>query len=484
VEKLIIPSLHPELVAAAEGVLATTFADVTPSTIKSAANNTFTEEMLGDLAPPKDQALIHLVALGDHETYGPNRNCDAFTAEANQKYHHTFEKHAHVFQEHKNKDPKTAIGTVKRSAYNPEMKRVELAIWLDKAKAPKEYEMAKEGKQLSFSMSCKIKEDVCSICGNKSATAHDYCEHLQPGSRGKWHGEHEKFAFMFNPEPKFFDISEVKHPADRIAHYLSYQLPEGHAKAASASTDKYSILAGVDLLDVFKDKSASMNPLYRRHLQALREFEQTEDTAKRQLLKVASSSFETDPVSDSVIEALRDAEPSTVMYKLAQNRISLSFLDFCRYITGDSAETIMKSAGYKKASACILPSLFDTISQSPEMVDPLMAQFLPGETSGVLADPGNKDSLDKALSVLTERCGVNPDVVRPRVLQVIVVKKASDAEDREAWKSIAVPAEESYTTLAQAYGIFKTAFRISVEQQLGTNAVDDYFTGLIVGQNQ
>ena len=99
--------------------------------------------------------------MGDGETYGQNRNGDYWPKEANSKYHDTFVKKGHFFREHNNRDPKEAIGIVKASAHNSDMSRIELVIHGDKKKAEEEYELAKEGKALSFSMSARVPYDIC-----------------------------------------------------------------------------------------------------------------------------------------------------------------------------------------------------------------------------------------------------------------------------------------------------------------------------------
>lgn len=106
------------------------------------------------LRPPAGYVGIHTVALGDWEHYGMNRNGDAFTKLACQKYHKTFVKHGHVFRNHDNKNPDNAIGKIAASIYNEPMGRIELIVWADEKKAaPELHKLAKEG-TASFSMAC------------------------------------------------------------------------------------------------------------------------------------------------------------------------------------------------------------------------------------------------------------------------------------------------------------------------------------------
>ena len=106
------------------------------------------------LKPPKGMTGIHLVALGDSEAYPMNRNGDLFPKEACQKYYDTFVKHGHVFEHHRNKDPKKAIGQIKAAAYNPDMHRIELYIWADNEKAHDHLERLEKTGEVPFSMAC------------------------------------------------------------------------------------------------------------------------------------------------------------------------------------------------------------------------------------------------------------------------------------------------------------------------------------------
>ena len=97
--------------------------------------------------------------------------------------------------------------------------------------------MAKQGKALSFSMSCRVPNDRCSICGNEAKSISAYCEHL--GRRmGQYDNDMRKYAFAYNDKPTFFDISRVKNPADRIAHFLSYSFNEGDDIVINSGLDK------------------------------------------------------------------------------------------------------------------------------------------------------------------------------------------------------------------------------------------------------
>lgn len=163
--------------------------------------------------------FLLLTALGAGEIWGPNVNGDFFHRDDILRSYKTFETFGFVYVHHKNKDPQKASGKVLLAHYNPRMHRVELIVQLDRSKAPNIAADADNGKLWDVSMGCKVKFDVCSICGNKAYTRAQYCTHLKhhmceilPDGRQ---------VYAINPNPRFFDISFVWVGADRTAKVLA-----------------------------------------------------------------------------------------------------------------------------------------------------------------------------------------------------------------------------------------------------------------------
>ena len=172
-----------------------------------------------DLQPDKDHVGIHLVALGDSEHFGLNRNFDGFSKAACIKYHDTFVKHGHVFRHHRNRPERgdKILGNVKASAYNEDMGRIELFVHAHKDAARDELQkLAKDG-ETPHSMACRVPGDFCTRCGTfrKNASDPNQCEHIAE-KLGELYDD-GTVAGMDNRDPTFFDISFVGRPADRIA---------------------------------------------------------------------------------------------------------------------------------------------------------------------------------------------------------------------------------------------------------------------------
>lgn len=210
-------------------------------------------DQLDGMEVPDNHTVIHIIAVGDGETWGPNRNCDSFSREDNKKTHHLFRDIGHVFRNHKNHSPSLAVGNVLATAHNDLMDRIELMLALDNDKCADEIQQLHEGRDLPTSMGTKQAFDVCSYCEHKAKTAAEHCSHV------KYHlgevADNGVKVAMLNPNPRYFDISLVFKPADRIAYTLK--------KIASGN----SVLGGHELAEAMgldcssSEKTAVLNRL-------------------------------------------------------------------------------------------------------------------------------------------------------------------------------------------------------------------------------
>ena len=160
------------------------FAEFNSPAMSKEAENVFGRSY-DSLKPTDDKYVgIHLVALGDEEHYGPNRNFDSMTKESCIRDHDTFVKHGHVFSHHHNDAEKDEIlGSIKASAYNDKMGRIELFIWADKEKAKEGLDQLEKEGEASFSMATRVPWDECFPKGTLVRTNHGYVqiEEIRPG---------------------------------------------------------------------------------------------------------------------------------------------------------------------------------------------------------------------------------------------------------------------------------------------------------------
>ena len=171
----------------------------------------------GDLFPEK--ALIH--APPDWESFSPEKMKEVGKT---WKYGFPSFMNAYPYKHHVNKDPSRAFGEVKLAVWNPKMHRVELVVYLDRALCEKwaagdVIERIDRGEYPDVSMGCKVPFDICMICGHKSKTRKDYCEHARD-MMNKILPDGRKVAVR-NDSPRFFDISFVFIGADKSAKMLA-----------------------------------------------------------------------------------------------------------------------------------------------------------------------------------------------------------------------------------------------------------------------
>jgi hypothetical protein len=204
---------------------------------------------LDELLP--GEVPVHLIALGATEAVGANRNGDGFKSATCRAKHDTFVKKAKVYFNHANKVASCPRqGRVIASAFNEDMRRVELLVGLNGTKEAAErdhpelgrvattwLEKMASGVDPSVSMACLIDHDVCQFCHNKAKTRDDYCDIMPvklasgrtiPACSGfgcrnglTKVASDGRMQFVDNPDPlTWFDISEVDRPACRIAYSL------------------------------------------------------------------------------------------------------------------------------------------------------------------------------------------------------------------------------------------------------------------------
>lgn len=411
--------------------------------VKSAASNTLTREMLDAHKPDKDHFLLHVIALGDHEHFGANRNGDAFPKAACEKYHPTFVSHGHYFREHRNRDPKQSIGSIKAAHYNPEMGRVELAVWGHVKKAEDVLQKLKDGKPIGNSMSCRVPNDRSSVTGRLAKTPSeydDYCKYRM----NQYIPEHKKFAFVYNDHPTFFDISDVKNPADRIAYTLEGMMP----KAASAS-----LLTGVDLASAegVNLPGTGRDPYRQQLIEKLAALETYLDHVDREggtderalFAKHAARRAFRGEITEAQLAAFKSVSPGTLFRKLASREVILPFISFAAYATGRTVAEAAAHPGVRAAQAA-LPQIFTKLAACPACAE-LEDMCEPSSEFLATADLGAGDMVDKAMAQVTRDFSTQPAHVKSRVIFNTTAPAPAPVE-----KSAAADGESEILTRAYA----------------------------------
>lgn len=215
------------------------------------------QQFIARLKPREDKTYALVNALGATEIWGPNINADGFSIDAlkheppgwrnippwdvearralaaTAPYGYTTFYGANAFRHHKNKPyapyNHPVYGNVVLAVWHDRMKRVELVQELDHGLCQagggwEIIEKLRAGEFLPVSMGCRVKYDVCSICGHRAKTRKDYCEHmnrLDPRFRPNMILPDGRIIFVWNPHPRFFDISYVLIGADKTAKVMA-----------------------------------------------------------------------------------------------------------------------------------------------------------------------------------------------------------------------------------------------------------------------
>jgi hypothetical protein len=414
---------------------------------KLASADSTSRRWLSQFKPDNDHFLIHVIGIGDYERYGFNRNADAFTKKANQDYHHTFVDNGHFFREHRNTNPDLRIGEIAGSMHNDAMGRIELALFGHKKKAAAEYEKLQNGENLSFSMSCLVDYDVDNCTGKHCKTAADYEDHMkfQPG---QYIPGFRKYAFVFNPHPKHFDMSSVGRPADRIAHYLDFCLNnDGDEMKKAASTT--GVMTGAMLAEaegivvpqelqhrplssnqqILMSKLAGLEADYIRAMN---------NEGSRDLVTFAkeAAQFAFDPeedLTDAQIARLRELQPATLFAELGKRATALPFYSFISYAEGRPIAEVRKDPIIKKAAA-MLPVMFNNLHHNmagTDMFDAHDHAFM-----GLL-DKGNSDEIQRLLDEIADKhsAAAGPAAKRTISIRISMMDKPKDSRPH-------VPVEE------------------------------------------
>lgn len=482
-EKTFYPDDHHSLLEAAGGMKFQLFDPSSKHQIKSASEG-IDRKTIAEHMPDDDHFLLHVIAMGADETYGWNRNGDGFSKSALAKYHPTFVTNGHFYREHRNRCPETqGIGMIKHSAYNEPMSRVELLVWGDKRKAEEEYEMAKSGSELSFSMSARLPGDECAACGNFARNLGHYCDHLR-NHMGMYIPSMKKYAYAKNnKDVVFYDISRVGKPADRIAHYLAYKFGEEEGMAKAASTEnivipgaEWAAFEGVNLeknlvnWDVHEEamlnKLAKAEENLNNWNKQAGELSDVERTMVSQVAPSAVSGYELEQEDITLIRDT-DVDLPGLFGELCKSACILPFLDYASLITGMTKQALCEEPQIKRIIRIRIPMMFGQAAEHGCGCDDAAGLVSPAPEG--LSFTGNKDMLEGVMRKVEDSMGMEDDQVKNRATKVVIIKKASYNEPEEA------DIDPFYTSLLDTYTTYvvKSAAFINRYTNVGAEMLPD-----------
>lgn len=351
------------------------------------------------------QTDVHVIALGAYEGIGQNRNGDLFKEAECLKHYKTFVKSGSkkpdgsydgraLNRHHKNKPEDPKYGNIKAAAYNKDMRRIELIVGLDNDKCAEEIQKLSKGEQINVSMAAKVASDICTWCKHEAKDDRGRCEHI-PGSIGELNKSGEMCG-MDNVSPRWFELSIVGRPADRIG--MSLKL--AHTYAPKMAADYLKIYTGFvpppEMHEFLISKKASDK---RGLLSKLSEMEKRiegiakmgpKDSKEKYISDEAVKLNSGDSLSPEVIDELRKHDPSKLLKALAENGIIFSPGDFVDYLFGDK----LKDKNIVDKMKDRLPMGFSRLAEDDiccdrtvnnEKYDPTDFGGIPRELKGILS---------------------------------------------------------------------------------------------------
>lgn len=382
--------------------------------------------------PIPNETIILVLAMSAGEYYGPNRNGDGWPErplrvgqteigpeEVLPQRYKTFETHANVFKHHVNKDPNKRIGRVLRAFYNWQMHRVELLLSLLNQEAEDVVQRIEKGEFPAVSMGCKIKYDVCSICGHKAPSREHYCPHAKfQLTRFLPNG---KQVFVWNPMATFFDISMVRRPADRIGFMMKKVAESVPEIWSSAEMGEYVDCMSRKLADA--RKLSVMDKVIQGGVAASKEEDGDLNVVKNFADRVAQpAAVATPPLDDSVIQEMLQHRPADVLSTLSSMGIFLTTPEFLKYFVWQLVPNAEIPDGVLERATDVQQQVFDILSQNPDLIEEI-------ENSGFLnLSPENirPELVNKFTPLLEKRSQHHPYLQR-RLVAAVLQKNAAES---------------------------------------------------------
>jgi hypothetical protein len=385
-------------------------------------------DMISKLAFDKDHTYVHVLAVGDTETTGPNRNADGFSGQWNKTAKDHFLS-GHLFKHHKNSDPALGVGKVALAEYNDDMGRIELVVGMDNKKCAEEVQKVNKGEDIAVSMGAKVAYDVCSICDKHSKSPAEYCDHMKKTAGRVL--EDGRQVYVDNPDPRYFDISIVHKPADRCAFSFRKIAGSGYFFVSSVELAKQAGLADKDFAASYDIKILSA----LRKLAAMeKELEGLISGEKSQQLAalIPQSNSKTCKATSDLCSAKDSVKD--VVAALAEDKCILGLPEFITLIGGKQAADL--SSDVAKIAA-YLPGIYGRMLDSRSNLG-LVDEMTTGNARYV------SDKAKVAIASLKSEVGMDLSDVRKRVTiglispqPVFNIKQSSEKSGSTSLESIA-----------------------------------------------
>jgi len=412
------------------------------------------------LRPVEGHTPVFVLAMSAGEITGSNRNAD-YWAECgkkvpihkpegnNEKFANTiaglrekagtFVTHGKIYRDHKNSDPSLSSGSIFSAEYNEKMGRVETISLLKNSEWHNEIDAIAAGEHVSFSMSARVRGDICSYCGNKARTKSDYCNHIKKFANMVLDDGHQ--VVMINVDPTFFDLSGVRKNADRIGFGLAKVASVPFDKTGAFLASELSIHCPEETLLKVAGVKLSNDILL---LQKLSNIEKSiEASAVPSRLSRAADPRTHKPISKSKIVIMRSSSPGALFKALERSGMMLSMPDFFKTMLGDKFSSI---GGLMNSIHSCLPGVFTRIREGEDLDEFLQ----PGRYR---AD--EKAEVDEKLNKTVEEIAPDFSLDDAPVRHRIVISISSFDKDPEITKKSGVLKNPVAEFFARQYALYQ-----------------------------
>jgi hypothetical protein len=364
--------------------------------------------------PRPGQTIILVLAMTAGEFYGCNRNGDAWSErplivgptkitedDVLPKHYQTFEN-ANVFKHHINKDPEKRVGDVIKAFYNWPMHRVELLLSLLHDRAEDIVNRIENGEFPAVSMGCRVKHDVCAICGHPARNRSEYCDHAKYQL-----GEllpNGKRVFVWNPSPRFFDISMVRRPADRLGFMMK--------KVADYIPEIRSSAELGEHVERLSRKVASLRKMSLMHKLLTGHAVAANDGDSAFMSQVAKPAAQkTPPLDDAAIRSMLAANPAAVLATLSSMGILLTTPEFIKFFVWKMDPALDIPPRVLDRAVAAQTRIFEALSENPEILDE-------ADDTGLMRNMPTDKKLAAALGSWAEKRSLDETPLLGRLLAV------------------------------------------------------------------
>jgi hypothetical protein len=329
-------------------------------------------------------------------------------------------------------------------------------------KCAEEIQKLAEGKQINVSMAAKVAYDKCTWCGYEAKDDSHRCKHI-PKDLGELNKQGEMCS-MDNIDPKWFELSIVGRPADRIGMSLKLASDHNYIKTASDYRELYPgfVVPMEDDSFLSISKYASEKRSLAKKLAALEKHIEgvisggAKSSKDKYLTDQKSKINHGDDISEEAMEELRKYEPAKLLKALADQGIVFSPKDFVKYLFG--AQGLGKHEDIFSKMKSHLPSMFSDIEEhgddviNEEKYEPSASSIMPKGLLNMVRGLFDDHSLfDKP--------------VHGRIMKITIIKKLPTSKLTAKKEDKEISKEASIKELAKQYAAYKLAALRYLDEQ-------------------